>query len=59
MYRVGIIGVGFIGKVHAYGYRNLSFYYDPVPLEAEITHVVTSRPETAEKARQVVGASPR
>jgi predicted dehydrogenase len=56
MYRVGIIGVGFIGKVHAYGYRNLSFYYDPVPLEAEITHVVTSRPESAEKARQVVGA---
>lgn len=54
--RVGIIGFGFIGKVHAYGYRNLPFFYDPVPLEAEITHVVTSRRETAEKARQVVGA---
>jgi levoglucosan dehydrogenase len=55
-YRVGIVGLGAIGKVHAYGYRNLSFFYDPVPLEAEITHVVTSRTETAEKARQVVGA---
>ncbi len=55
-YRVGIVGLGAIGKVHAYGYRNLSFFYDPVPLEAEITHVVTARPETAEKARQVVGA---
>ena len=55
-YRVGIVGLGSIGKVHAYGYRNLSFFYDPVPLEAEITHVVTSRAETAEKARQVVGA---
>ena len=54
--RVGIIGFGFIGKVHAYGYKNLPFFYDPVPLEAEITHVVTSRPETAEKARQVAGA---
>ena len=55
-YRVGIVGLGAIGKVHAYGYRNLSFFYDPVPLEAQITHVVTARAETAEKARQVVGA---
>lgn len=55
-FRVGIIGFGFIGKVHAYGYRNLPFFYDPLPLAAEITHVVTSRPETAEKARQVLGA---
>lgn len=31
-HRVGIIGFGFIGKVHAYGYLNLPFYYDPLPL---------------------------
>ena len=55
-YNVGILGFGFIGKVHAYGYRNLSLYYDPVPLEAEITHVCTSRPETAEKGRKLIGA---
>ncbi len=55
-FRVGIVGFGFIGKVHAYGYRNLSLFYDPVPLQAEITHVVTARSETAEKARQIVGA---
>ena len=30
-YRVGVIGFGFIGKVHAYGYLNLPFYYDPLP----------------------------
>jgi len=56
VYRVGIIGCGFIGKVHAYGYVNLPFFYDPVPLRARITHVVTSRAETAEKARQMLGA---
>ncbi len=56
-YRIGIIGFGFIGKVHAYGYRNLPLFYDPVPLEAQISHVITSRPETAEKARRVLGAS--
>ena len=31
-YSVGIIGCGFIGKVHAYGYVNLPFFYDPVPV---------------------------
>lgn len=55
-YNVGIIGFGFIGKVHAYGYRNLPLFYDPVPLSARITHVVTSREETAEKGRRAVGA---
>jgi predicted dehydrogenase len=55
-YNVGILGFGMIGKVHAYGYLNLPLFYDPVPLQARITHVVTSRPETAQKARQTVGA---
>lgn len=56
-HHVGIIGFGFIGKVHAYAYRNLALFYDPVPLEAEITHVCTSRPETAEKGRTLIGAT--
>lgn len=54
--RVGILGFGFIGKVHAYAYRNLPFFCDPVPVEAKITHVVTSRAESAEKARATIGA---
>jgi predicted dehydrogenase len=55
-YRVGILGFGFIGKVHAYGYLNLPLFYDPVPVATRITHVVTGRPVTAEKARQTIGA---
>ena len=55
IYRVGILGFGMIGKVHAYGYRTLPLCYDPVPLEARITHVVTGRAETAEKARRTLG----
>lgn len=55
-HNVGIIGFGFIGKVHAYAYSNLPFYYDPVPLDARVTHVVASRAETAEKARRTIGA---
>jgi len=55
-YRVGILGFGFIGKVHAFGYQNLAMYYDPVPLQARITHVATGHPDTADKARQLAGA---
>ncbi len=56
VFRVGILGYGFIGKVHAYGYRTLPFYYDPLPLATRITHVVTSQADTAERARQVLEA---
>ena len=55
-YNVGILGFGMIGKVHANAYVNLPYFYDPAPLQARITHVVTSRPETAEKARRLIGA---
>ena len=55
-YNVGVIGFGFIGKVHAYGYLNLPLFYDPVPLPARITHVVTGHQGTAEKGRQTLGA---
>ena len=56
VYQIGILGFGFIGKVHAYGYLNLPLFYDPVPLRARISHVVTGRIATAEKAREAVGA---
>jgi predicted dehydrogenase len=56
VYRVGIIGFGFIGKVHAYGYLNLPLFYDPVPLRARITHVAASRPETARRGAAAIGA---
>lgn len=55
-YKVGILGFGFIGKVHAYGYVNLPLFYDPAPLRVRITHVITSRMETAEKACKLLGA---
>ncbi|MGA2973865.1 MAG: Gfo/Idh/MocA family oxidoreductase [Spirochaetia bacterium] len=48
---VGIIGYGFIGKAHTFGYRSIPFHYDPPPLEARLVGVATSRPETAEAAR--------
>jgi predicted dehydrogenase len=49
---VGIIGYGFIGKVHAYAYRTIPFHYDPPPVAVRLVGVATARPETAEAARR-------
>jgi len=53
--RVGILGFGFIGKVHAYAYRNMALYYNPPPAETRLVGVCTSRGETAEAARDLLG----
>lgn len=49
-YRVGLLGFGFIGKVHAYAVRNLPFFYD-LPFSATVTHVATSSEESAKLAK--------
>ena len=52
---VAIIGYGFIGKVHAFGYRTLPFFYDPPPANIRLVAVCTSRPETAQAAKESGG----
>ena len=56
--RIGLIGFGYIGKAHACAVRDIPLYYDVGDFAAEITHVCTSRPETAAKAASVLGAVP-
>ncbi len=53
---VGMLGFGFIGKVHAYGYQNLPLFYDPLPCRTQITHICDSRPEIAAKGKELLGA---
>ena len=55
VYGVGIVGFGFIGKVHTYGYLNIPLFYDPPPLETKLVGVCTAHQETAEKAKRVGG----
>ncbi len=55
-YRVGIVGFGMIGKVHAYAYSALPFYSEPLDAAFRITHVATARKETAERAAKLCGA---
>ena len=47
---VGVIGFGFIGKVHAYGYQNIPLFYDSPPVKTKLVGVATSREATARKA---------
>jgi predicted dehydrogenase len=54
--KVGVIGFGFIGKVHAYGYINLPMYYEPLPFRPVLSHVCTSRMETARAGAALIGA---
>ncbi len=53
--RVGFVGFGFIGKVHAYCHLNMPMFYDPPPLETTLVGVCTSRPETAQEAKKRFG----
>ncbi|MCE7985920.1 MAG: gfo/Idh/MocA family oxidoreductase [Caldilinea sp. CFX5] len=53
--RVGLIGYGGIGRVHAMGLRDIPFLYG-LPADAvQIVGVATTRPETAQKAAQEIG----
>ena len=55
-YRVGIIGFGYIGKVHAFAHKNLPFFFGKLPFKTQITHVCTSRAESATAAGEFLDA---
>ncbi len=48
-YTVGILGFGFIGKVHAYAHLTLPLYYPQSDFRTRITHIGTSAMATAQK----------
>jgi len=52
---VGIVGYGFIGKVHTYGYINLPLFYQSPPAKINLVGVCTAHKETAEAARKIGG----
>lgn len=54
-YNVGIIGFGFIGKVHAFAHVNLPFFFADLPFRTRLTHVCCSRPESAAAAAAFLG----
>lgn len=47
---VALVGYGGIGKVHTFGYQNLHFFYEKLPLRPVLNWVAVRRPETCAKA---------
>ncbi len=54
-YNVGLIGFGFIGRVHAYGYENIKYYYPECNFRARLFGVCGRREETISEAKQNFG----
>ncbi len=49
---IGMVGFGFMGKMHAYGYKTIPLYYEDLPFKIKLKWVCTSNPQTAIKAME-------
>ena len=54
-YGVGIVGFGFMGKTHTYGYRTIPFFYTEPPLRYTLKGVCVRRKESIEEAMRIGG----
>ena len=52
---VGIVGFGFIGKVHAFAHRSLPLFFDPMPVTTRLVGVCTATAASGEKAKTQAG----
>jgi len=51
-YKVGLIGFGFIGKVHAQAYHSIPFGYAKPPVQAQVTAVLRNDPDQDQELLQ-------
>lgn len=52
--RIGIIGFGFMGKTHTYGYKTIPLYYNNLPFKIKLVGVCDSMLEVAQKAKETL-----
>jgi predicted dehydrogenase len=53
--RVGIVGYGFMGRAHIYGYRTIPLYYTDLPFKIRLVGICDTVPGVAEKAKEQLG----
>lgn len=53
--KVGLIGLGYIGKIHATAYRNIPLCFGEAPVVPELTAVLRSRVDTEEALTREIG----
>jgi len=54
-YGVGIIGMGFMGKTHAFAHKTLPFYYPNLPYKTELVTACNRSAPAAQYARDYLG----
>ncbi len=54
-YGVGIVGFGFMGKTHTYGYCTIPFYYDELPIRYVLKGICRRHQETLDEALHIGG----
>ncbi|HEY3290471.1 MAG TPA: Gfo/Idh/MocA family oxidoreductase [Anaerolineae bacterium] len=54
-YRIGLLGAGFMGKVHTYCWTSLPFFYSNLDYRIFLKTVVTAHPQSAEAACVALG----
>ena len=52
---IGIVGWGFMGKTHAYGYKNMRLFYDDLPFETKLIGVANRSEEKLSLATRDAG----
>jgi len=53
--RVGLVGLGYIGRIHALAYQNIAYCFDAPPVRAKLVAALRSRPDTAAEAVHAAG----
>lgn len=52
---IGMIGYGFMGKMHTYSYLSLPMLYDPAPAKIRLVGICTASEESGQKAMEQAG----
>ncbi|MCL6630038.1 MAG: Gfo/Idh/MocA family oxidoreductase, partial [Armatimonadetes bacterium] len=52
---IGMIGYGFMGKMHTYSYLSLPMLYDPAPAKIKLVGICTASEESGQKAMEQAG----
>jgi predicted dehydrogenase len=52
---IGVIGYGFMGKMHTYGYKTIPLYYTNLPYKIKLKGICDTVPGVAESAREQQG----
>lgn len=55
--RVGIVGFGFMGRAHTYGYKTIPLYYQNLPFKIILSSVADTVAGIAERAKEELGFS--